>query len=166
MKKPAKLSEQVLGLLYKRLENEYTAFYTYRAASHWCQNNGFAKAAKYFEKESADELEHAKGIENYITDWNTNPELPAISKPKTEFKSLVEIIEKAYDLEYNLYLDYEETSMKLFKEGEVAVFDFIQAYRKIQNDSVIEYSDMFNVLEGVDANKMNLLLLEEQLFGE
>lgn len=166
MKKPAKLSEQVLGLLYKRLENEMTAFYTYRAASHWCQNNGFKLAAKYFEKESNDELEHARGLENYITDWNVNPELPAIAKPKVEFKSLVEIIEKAYDLEYSLYLDYEETSMKLFKEGEVSTFDFIQAYRKIQNDSVIEYSDMINLIDGVDANKMNLLLLEEQLFGE
>ena len=166
MKKPVKLSTEVVNLLLPRLSDEYKAFYTYRAAANWCQNVGFMLAAKYFEKESADELAHAKGIEEFLTNWNVIPQLPKVDAPELNFKGLVEVIETAYNMEYELYEEYEDTSMKVFKTGDLCTFDFLQKYRSIQTASVAEYSDMINKLEGVTANKFELLVLEETLFGE
>jgi ferritin len=166
MKKPEKLSQEVVDLLLPRLQDEFNASYLYRAASNWCRNVGFFKAADFFAKESEDELKHAKNIENYLTDWNVSPALPTIEKPEIEFKDLVDIIEKAYGIEFKLYGDYEDTSAKVLKMNELATFDFLQQYRKIQNDSVAEYSDKLNILDGVEPTKMNMLLLEENLFGE
>jgi hypothetical protein len=52
----------------------------------------------------------------------------------------------------------------VFKK-DLCVFDFLQEFRKIQKDSVAEYSDKLNMLEGVDAkDKFNMLLLEKKLF--
>lgn len=165
MKKPVKLSKEIVNLLLPRLEDEFTAFYFYRSASNWCKGVGYFKAAEFFAKESEDELGHAKKIEDYIVDWNVNPKLPNIDAPETEFDSLLEIIEKAYDLEYNLYEGYEKTSMEIFKTGDLCVFDFLSKFRKIQKDSVAEYSDKLNMLEGCDTNsKFELLLLEKKLF--
>lgn len=165
MKKPIKLSTEIVNLLLPRLQDEMNAFYFYRSASNWCKNVGFFKAGEYFEKESADELVHAKGIENYLVDWNVTPELPKINEPELEFEDLGQLIEMAYDIEYKLYEDYEDTSMKIFKTGDLCVFDFLQTYRKIQKDSVAEYSDMINLLTGVDtADKFKMILLQEELF--
>lgn len=166
MKKPIKLSKEVIDLLLPRLANEFEAFYLYRSASNWCKNVGFNIAAAYFAKESEDELVHAKKIEQFLVDWNINPELPKIDKPEIVFTDLVDIIEKAYKIEYDLYEAYEETSVAIFKTGDMCVFDFLQFFRDVQTKSVAEYSDMINILTGVESTKMNLLLLEENLFGE
>lgn len=167
MKKPIKLSKEIVDLLLPRLNDEYAAFYMYRAASNWCQGVGFVKAAAYFKAESDDELVHARGIEDFLTLWNVIPELPKVDKPELEFGGLVDLIGKAYQIELDLYEAYEDTSAKILKTGDVCVFDFLQKYRDIQVESVGEYSDMLNVLEGVDAkSKFELLMLEENLFGE
>lgn len=167
MKTPQKLPQEIVDMLLPRLADEYTAFYTYRAASNWCQNVGFVKAAAYFKAESDDELVHARGIEDFLTLWNVIPELPTVKKPELEFGGLVDVIEKAYQLELDLYDAYEDTSAKIFKTGDICVFDFLQKYRDIQVKSVGEYSDMINVLQGCDTkSKFELLMLEENLFGE
>jgi ferritin len=161
--KPNKLQDDVVSLLIPRLEDEYKAFYMYRAASNWCKNVGYFVAAEFFANESKDELKHAKKIEAYLVDWNVTPDLPVIEKPQLEFTTLVELIEAAYNIEYDLYEAYEDTSKQMFNK-DLCVFDFLQEFRMIQKEAVAEYSDKLNMLEGVDANKMNLLLIEHKLF--
>ena len=161
--KPNKLDKAVVDLLLPRLSDEYKAFYTYRAASNWCKNVGYFVAAEFFANESKEELKHAKKIESYLVDWNITPELPMVNRPVLEYRSLVDVIKDAYTMEYDLYEAYETTSMEVFKK-DLCVFDFLQEFRMIQKDAVAEYSDKLNMLEGVDGNKMNLLLIEHKLF--
>ena len=165
IEKPEQLSQEVVDLLLPRLQDEFNAFYFYRSATNWCQNKGFFKAASFFKSESDDELLHAKKIEDYIVDWNMTPNLPNILKPVLEFKDLAEVIEKAYDMEFALYEGYEDTSMKIFKTGDLCVFDFLQSYRVAQKEAVAEYSDKLNVVEGTNRDsKFEMLMLEENLF--
>jgi len=163
---PVQLPEEVISLLLPRLSDEFKAYYFYRSASNWCKNVGFMKAAEFFAKESTDELAHAKKIEDYLIDWNVVPDLPVIEKPTLMFMGLTDIIGKAYDIEYALYEEYEDTSAKIFKIGDLCVFDFLQDYRVKQKEAVAEYSDMINKLLGVNTgSKFELLMLEENLFG-
>jgi ferritin len=104
-------------------------------------------------------------IEQYLIDWNVTPSLPTIQTPVLEFSDLLKVIEIAYDNEYKLYEEYEDSSMKIFKYGDLCVFDFLQFFRKAQKDSVATYSDMLNVLEGCNrGSKFEMLLLQEELF--
>jgi len=167
MRKPERLNPKTVSDLQARLSDEFKAYYFYRSASNWCKNVGFFKASEYFANESADELTHAKGIENYLVDWNIDVKLPLIDSPDSVFLNLVDVIERAYDLEYSLYLGYEYTSNEIISRNEYSTFDFLSKYREIQTKSVAEYSDMLNTLDGVDIrDKFQLLLLEENLFGE
>jgi ferritin len=166
MKKPVKLPSEVVNLLLPRLTDEFNAAYFYRAASNWCNNVGFFKAGTFFAAESEDEFGHAKKIEQFLVDWNVTPELPSIPKPTLTFSNLTEVITKAYEMEYDLYEAYEDTSSKIFKTGDLCVFDFLQQYRTGQTKAVAEYSDKLNVLEGVNlGSKFEMLMLEENLFG-
>lgn len=165
--KPEVLPQEIVNLLLPRLSDEFKAYYFYRAAANWCKGVGFMKAGAFFHNESDDELEHAKKIEDYLVDWNVDPDLPVIAKPQIKFKSLMEVLEKAYELEYKLYEAYEETSVKIFKTNDICTFDFLQPLRAIQTKSVAEYSDKLNILEGVNTNsKFEMLQLEETLFGD
>ena len=163
--KPKQLPKEIVELLLPRLSDEFKAFYFYRAAENWCKNVGFEKAAEYFAAESADELTHAKLIEKYLVDWNVTPQIPKSEVPQLEFKGLVELIEEAYKIEYALYEEYEDTSGKVFKQGDFCTFDFLQQLRSIQTKSVAEYSDMLNILDGIDrTNKFYLEELQKKLF--
>lgn len=162
---PASLPPESISLLIPRLSDEFKAFYFYRDAANWCANVGYTKAAEYFAKESADELEHAKKIEAYLTDWNVTPTLPPIASPASIFAKLSDVIDAAYQIEYALYGAYVETSKAAFA-SDLCTFDFLTQFRNIQVESVAQYSDILNKLAGVNVeSKFEMLTLEETLFA-
>ena len=162
--KPKQLNSKISTLINSLITDEYHAHYQYQAASNWCQGAGFTKAAEFFKKESDDELEHARRIMQYLVDWNVTPELPVIVKPVLEFKSLIEAIEMGYQLEFDLLNKYQDITADI-EEMDTAAYEFLSQFLSIQTESVANYSDMLNVLEGVDPTKFNMLLIEPLLFS-
>ena len=166
MKKPIALSKEIVKLLSPRIQDEQYASYFYRDASNYLKGIGFNTAAAYFAKESADELLHSSILENYLVDWNVHPELESIEAQDNSFEGLIDVIEKSYELEYQLYERYEKTTLDVFKSGDMCTFFLLAKFNDFQCKAVAEYSDMLNMLEGVEDEKSDLLLLEEKLFGE
>ena len=151
---PVKLPSEIANLLNERLGDEYAAHYFYRQVANYCENVGFLKAAEYFKSESADELTHAEGLQKYLTDWNVQPTLAPVEPPQ-KVSGLVDAIEKAYTIEYELYEAYEEISMDIFNKKDLCTFDFLQQYRTIQRLAVAEYSTFLNQLETIDQEDKN-----------
>ncbi len=147
---PRPINENIINIFNERLGDEYTAYYFYRNAANWCKNMNYKKAAAFFESESEGELGHAKGLQDYLTQWNIIPQIP--QAPTTQnFSSLVDIINKAYNLEYNLLEKYSE-NQKMLSNEHPATFNFIQKYVDIQNGEVSEYSDLLNAAVGANTN--------------
>jgi len=164
IKTPKTLSDNTVKILTARLGDEYTAHYFYRNATNWCAGVGYQKAAAFFAQEAENELDHAKGLQKYLVDWNVMPLLPSI-KPNVTFTDLIDIINKAYMLEYALFESYNADSKELF-QSDLATFDFLTTYRTGQTQSVIEYSDLLNAAELVDVNNKFEILYFEQTYFE
>jgi ferritin len=154
MLEPVKLNEKVVSLLNERISDEYAAHYFYRNVSNYCEEVGYTKAAKFFAKEAANELEHAEGLQKYLTDWNITPTLMPISMP-AKVSGLVDAIESAYEIEYDLYKQYESSSAEILKMSELSTFDFLAKYRELQRESVAEYATLINKLELIDNTDKN-----------
>jgi ferritin len=163
IKTPKTLADASVKILTDRLGDEYTAHYFYRNATNWCAGIGYLKAAAFFAQEAENELDHAKGLQKYLVDWNVMPLLPSI-KPNVTFSDLIDIINKAYVLEYALFESYNRNSKELF-DTDLTTFDFLTSYRTGQTESVIEYSDLLNAAELVNTdNKFELLYFEQTYF--
>ena len=163
IKTPKTLADITVKILTDRLGDEYTAHYFYRNATNWCAGIGYLKAAAFFAQEAENELDHAKGLQKYLVDWNVMPLLPSI-KPNVTFSDLIDIINKAYVLEYALFESYNRNSKELF-DTDLTTFDFLTSYRTGQTESVIEYSDLLNAAELVNTdNKFELLYFEQTYF--
>jgi ferritin len=161
---PKTLPADIVKTLNDRIGDEYTAHYFYRNAANWCKDKNYKKAAAFFEAEANAELEHAKGLQDYITQWNELPSIPA-APTSVKFESLIDIINEAYAMEYGLYEMYSEFQVDLVSEHP-ATFNFIQGYVNIQNESVAEYSDLLNALELIDVDsRLDVLYFENQYFG-
>lgn len=162
---PIKLNEAIVTLLTDRIKDEYTAHYYYRNAANWCKDANYVKAAAFFEAEAVNELEHAKMLQDYITSWNVVPMIPSTTPDSTKFDNLIEIVNGGYKLEYNLLVDYNDISSKLFTI-DLTTFDFLQQFRKIQNESVAEYSDLLNAANLINVNnKFEVLYFEGKYFN-
>ena len=157
-----KLSPETIGELTARLKDEYTAHYFYTNAANWCRDANYKKATAFFEAEALTELGHAKGLMDYMTDFNIIPTIP-VTDTNQRFMGLVEVIEKAYGIELDLMDKYNGSSAKLFA-SDLTTFDFLQGYREIQKESVVEYNDLLNALELVDKNDKFQLLYFEQTY--
>lgn len=148
---PKKLSPDVIAMLSRRLADEYTAHYFYTCFGNWCNEKGYFKAGAFFASEANSELEHAKGIQEYLVSWNIIPEIPAV-QTNHMVTNLVDGINKAYALEFNLLEAYKDDSKRcLLKDPNT--FAFIQKYIALQNDSVKEFADLLNVLELLNLNE-------------
>ena len=164
LRQPVILSGDSVKLLTERLGDEYTAHQFYNAAANWCLGAGYKKAAAFFTTESANELEHALKLQKYLVDWNVLPVVPKV-ETHTDFGNLPEIIERSYNLEYDLYQMYIKNSQELFTT-DLSTFDFLQEFRQGQTESVAEYSDLLNALQLIDIDKrLDLLHFEELYLG-
>jgi len=161
---PKALPSEIESTLNARLGDEYTAYFFYRNAANWCKNVNYPKAAAFFNGEADNELKHAQGIQDYLTQWNLIPMIPP-APTQVSFQSLIDIINKAYNLEYNLLLKYSEDQQKFFGIHP-ATFNFIQKYVDYQNDEVAEYSDYLNALNLIDTNsRLDIMFFEDKYFG-
>ena len=161
---PVALPAEIVKGLESRLKDEYTAHLIYRNAANWCKNANYKKAAAFFEAEAMDELEHAKSLQDYMTQWNILPQIPVCEVPN-KITSLVQAINEAYVFEYNLLVSYSELQND-FDKTHPASFNFIQGFVNIQNESVAVFSDLLNALNLVDVNnRLDVLMFEDKYFG-
>lgn len=160
---PKVLNGTSTQILNDRLVDEYTAHFFYRTATNWCKGVGYNNAAKFFEAEAENELEHAEKLQKYLVDWNVTPTMPAV-KPSITFGSLIDIVNKAYAIEYDLFNKYNGDSLKLLTT-DITTFDFLTEFRNIQNQSVAEYSDLLNAAQLIDpTNLLDIIHYEEYYF--
>lgn len=164
VKKPNQLKKEVVNLINQRIGDEYTAHYFYRSAANWCHNMSYKKAAEFFDTEAADELEHAKGLQKYLTDWDVMPTIPKV-ETDVKFENLAEIIVRAYDMEFGLLQSYSENAKVIFGMDQ-ATYVFLQDYIKQNTGSTAEYADLLNALQLINPeNNFELLYFENQYFG-
>lgn len=163
--KVKQLPQDIVDYILDALADEYTAHYFYMCASNWCNNEGYFKAGSFFGKESLSELEHAKGLQDYLVQWNVMPVIPKV-ETNHDVDNLYDVLKKSYDLEYSLFVKYNDISKKILVK-DPSTFDFLKTYRDIQNRSVAEYSDLINVVEKLNTNNMyEMLYFENNYFLE
>lgn len=156
-----KLPAEVATLLSERIGDEYAAHYFYRHAHNYCENAGYLKAAAFFAAEAKDELKHAARLQKYLTDWNMMPELKAIAAPQS-VKGLVDIIEKAYEMEKGLGEKYEKAAKTMLARFDFTTLSFLQFYLDQQQKATAEYSTFLNQLALIDKTDKNWVVEFEQ----
>ena len=160
---PKTLPEDIVTIINNLIAEEYTAHYYYVNAANWCDGVGYLKAGAFFRAESVSELDHANKLMKYLVDWNASPKLPAI-KFSGEFDGLIDVVNKAYVMEYGLGDKYNTSSSSIFAHH-LPTFDFLQEFRTLQTEAIAEYSDKLNAAQLVDvSSKLDLLHYEERYF--
>ena len=157
------LDDKTIKIITERIKDEYTAHYYYRAASNWCKDMNYKKAAEFFSNEADDELTHAKTLQEYMVDFNVIPEIPQ-AKTKHEFNNLIDVVYGAYKMELGLMNSYNKNSQELFN-SDITTYDLFTELRIIQKGAVVEYNDLINASNLIDKkDKFQVLYFEQTYF--
>jgi len=157
------LDDKTIKIITERIEDEYAAHYYYRAASNWCKDMNYKKAAEFFSNEADDELTHAKTLQEYMVDFNIIPEIPQ-AKIKHEFNNLIDVVYGAYKMELGLMNSYNKNSQELFN-SDITTYDLFTELRIIQKGAVVEYNDLINASNLIDKkDKFQVLYFEQTYF--
>jgi ferritin len=86
------------------------------------------------------------------------------SETEFNFDNLIEIIHEAYQFELKLMKSYNENSHSVFQE-DLTTFDFLQQFRDIQRESVVEFNDLINASDLINKkDKFQVLYFEQTYF--
>jgi ferritin len=161
MMKTSLLSASDKKKLNQAVEHELYASNFYKYAASCCQKYGLFGAQKFFEKESADELEHYYKLRDFFNDRGDEADMPQIDA--VDFKEgidLMGILDAAYELEKDLGDFYNEF---YFATKDATVHARIQKFVKIQTKAVGEYGDLLARLSLVSECPGGLLIFDQEL---
>jgi len=157
------LEPAVIDIVMPRVLDELKARYFYEAGMAWSRKNGYDKAAKYFKAQSYEEKHHYKIWVNFLSDWNVDIDFPNITPEKKEFKSLTDILEQQYQMEFNLGESYETDAIKVFPLCQIT-FKKMQYFVMIQNSSIIESNNLVTKAYRYNSIDPDLVLYESKIF--
>jgi ferritin len=158
------LTTQEVGIIMPRMTDELNARYFYESAWAWCRLNGYMKAAKWFKKQAKDESGHYKMLVKILVDWNVPVILPAIAAPIFDFGSLLDILEKAYIIEYDLGFKYNADAITMFPINQMLYRKLFITFIHIQKNETEDRKRMLENAYKWIVNDPNLMEFEENIF--
>lgn len=159
------ISEKMAQRLNEQVKNEYFAFWSYQAMAYALETMGHKGFAGWFTAQAKEEMGHATKIAGYLLDQGCEVKLQALPAPKTEYKSVQEVVEAALQHELNVTKQVHEIYAMAESEKDYATRKFIDW--KVE-EQVEEVSSMTNLLDMVKMceTKGQLFMLESRLSRE
>lgn len=138
---------------------ELTASNMYRNLSIQCLGLSLFGASKFFEAESASELEHFKIHVDYLNKRGINAKVPLIVDQTKEITSLEQALSIAYKAEYQL----GELYNKWYKQADVATSIHLQKFVEFQTDAIGEYGDWIARVNLVKNDECGILIVDKEM---
>jgi len=155
------LSPETKVLLNKAVGLELYASNLYKHFAAQMQRAGYFGAQKFFERESAEEIEHYYLIRNYMNDMGDMADMPMIEAIADIASGIGTALNIAYSTEKNLMYEYQS----IYEEVEDKMKDCITAqfllqFLEIQRKAVGMYGDLISRFE---KNPNDVLEFDEHL---
>ncbi|MHA1954789.1 MAG: ferritin [Candidatus Heimdallarchaeaceae archaeon] len=82
-----------------QVKEELESAYIYLAMSAWFAERTLDNLATWFNKQAAEEFEHAMKFVNYIVETGGSVKYETLKEPKRDYENILEIVEAAYEHE-------------------------------------------------------------------
>ena len=167
----SKIPAKVVSELNRQINQELGAAHSYLALSIWCEEQNLKGFAAFFDKQSAEEQEHARKIIAHLTDRRVSPDVGAINAPKQKFRSLLEAARQAQEMErantQGVYAVYEAALAAKDYSAQVLMHWFISEQVEEERWSTemverVESATCAGSLSDLDRHIERLLAVDEK----
>ena len=157
------ISKKMNKALNDQIAMEGAASQKYLALASWCANNGMDGGNLFFVNHSDEERMHMTKIINYLWEVDGKAEIPAIEKPKHDYKNITEVIEAAYASEQAVTQSIYKLVGMALEEGDYQTHNFLQWYVSEQLEEEALMRKVLDKLKLIGSGDGHLYFIDEAL---
>ena len=157
------MNPRVLEAITRQINSELSASYAYLAMSAYCECQKFTGAAKWLRLQSQEEQMHAMKLFDFVLARDRNVELLAIEQPKSDFKSVAEVFERALQQEQEVSRQIDNLYETAFTEKAFAAVAELQWFLTEQVEEEKTAREIVAKFKMVGHDPASLLDLDREL---
>lgn len=159
------LSKKLEKELNTQMNNEFFAEYEYLSMAAYYHAENLDGIANYFHVQAQEEHFHAMKIFHFILDKGGKVELQQIAQPDVNFKSHIEVFEKALAHEQKVTKSINVLMDEAIKENDHAVNSFLKWYVDEQVEEESSANKALGKMQIIGGKGEGLLILDQE-FGQ
>lgn len=157
------LSKTLQEAINEQLKNELYSGYLYLSMSAYCEAINLPGFAHWMRLQSQEEVSHAMKFFDYLNDRDSHVVLQAIDQPPTDFKSPLDIFQRALEHEQKVTAMIHQLYELAVKENDYPTQVELQWFITEQVEEEKTASDIVEQLKMVGDHTPGLLMLDRQL---
>ncbi|MGB4305210.1 MAG: ferritin [Coprothermobacter proteolyticus] len=157
------LTETVEKALNEQINKELFSAYLYLSMAADFESKNLAGFAKWMKAQSAEELNHAMKLFNYVLERGGHVELMAIEKPQQTWESPLKAFQDAYDHERFITQSIYSLLEIAQSAKDYGTMEFLQWYVKEQVEEEAHAEHVMKNLEMINDAPAGLLMLDHEL---
>lgn len=152
------ISKELNAAINDQIAHEFHAAHQYANIAGYFDGLALKRVGKMFIKQSEEEHSHGMKFVQYIMDTGGTVAVPAISEPKSAFKSVEEAVQLSLDWELEVTRRINALMDLAVAQKDYAAQDFL---RWFITEQIEEVSTMDNLLKVVrQSGERNMIMLE------
>ncbi|MDP8220182.1 MAG: ferritin [Candidatus Stygibacter frigidus] len=158
-----KISEQLAAEINDQINKEFYSEYYYLSMAAYLESENLPGFGNFFVVQAQEEHFHAMKFYQYLNDRGAKVKLEAIAKPKSDFKSALEVFELA--LEHEMYVSSRINNLMdiALADNDHASKGFLQWYVDEQVEEEANMEDYVNRLNRMGDHSYGILMLDKEL---
>jgi ferritin len=141
------IGEKLQKAINQQIGNEFGAKLEYLQIASYFESEDMLKFAAIFFDQAAEEDMHAMKFLNYVLDAGGEVEIPAIAKPRTEFKSAAEAVQAALDWEVTVTGQINNLMQIAVEEKDFIAQEFLRWFVNEQLEEISKMSTILNIIK-------------------
>lgn len=157
------LSKAMQDSINEQINKEFHSAYIYLAMAAHCEAANYPGSAHWMQLQAKEEMGHGMKFYGYMNDQGARVVLKAIAQPPTEYKSLLEIFEKALEHEKKMTGYLNQLYAQALKENDYATQVLLQWYITEQIEEEKNAGQIVEQLKMVGDHSTALIMLDRHL---
>jgi ferritin len=159
------LSKDIEKALNKQILLEAESSQFYLAMACWAETNGYDGTSGFMYRHSDEERTHMLKIVKYINERGGKAIVPALPKPKADYKSLLEIFENLLEHEVQVTNSINELVYMCLESRDYTTHNFLQWYVAEQIEEEALARTILDKLKMIGNDKGGLYLFDRDVEG-
>lgn len=157
------IKEKLLKELNNQINEELFSAYLYSSMAAYFESLNLRGFAAWMTNQAKEEQIHAQKFYNYIVERGGRVELQAISKPKSEWNSVLEVFEESLAHEIHITERINFLSKLAFEESDRASVLVLDWFINEQVEEEASVEEVINKIKMIGDSKQGLYLLDKEL---
>ncbi len=157
------IDKEIQKALNTQINHEMAAAYNYMAMAAHFEEQNLTGFASWMRVQRMEELEHAAKLVQFLLDRGGSLDLAAVAKPKTDYKTPLEVFETALKQEQTNTRTIHELYKLAQDKGDYATQSFLQWFidEQVEEEKIMD--EVISLLKFAGDDRSAVLTLNQQL---